>query len=185
MNKVVTSKEEILKTSRELIQQHGWSVVSIRSVATACNVSVGSIYNYFDSKTDLIGATIESVWNEIFHTPEDTDVFQNTLSCVQWIYRRMELGNKQYPGFFTLHSISYLHEDKSDGERRMHEAWNHILKGICEVLQNDPGVRENAFTEEFTAADFSKILFSLILSALLRQDFDTTSVLELIRRTIY
>ena len=67
----------------------------------------------------------------------------------------------------------------------MHEAWNHILKGICEVLQNDPGVRKNAFTEEFTAADFSKILFSLILSALLRQDFDTTSVLELIRRTIY
>ena len=49
MNTVVTSKEEILKTSRELIQQAGWSAVNIRSVATACGVSVGSIYNYFDS----------------------------------------------------------------------------------------------------------------------------------------
>ena len=36
MNTVVTSKEEILKTSRELIQQQGWSAVSIRSVAAAC-----------------------------------------------------------------------------------------------------------------------------------------------------
>ena len=35
MNTVVTSKEEILKASRELIRQQGWSAVSIRSVAAA------------------------------------------------------------------------------------------------------------------------------------------------------
>ena len=62
MNTVVTSKEEILKTSRELIQQHGWSAVNIRSVAAACGVSGGSIYNYYDSKAALVGATVESVW---------------------------------------------------------------------------------------------------------------------------
>ena len=62
MNTVVTSKEEILKTSRELIRQQGWSAVSIRSVAAACGVSVGSIYNYFESKADLMGAAVESVW---------------------------------------------------------------------------------------------------------------------------
>ena len=33
MNIVVTSKDEILKTNRELIQKQGWSAVSIRSVA--------------------------------------------------------------------------------------------------------------------------------------------------------
>lgn len=59
MNTVVTSKEEILKTSRELIQQKGWSAVNIRSVAAACGVSVGSIYNYFGSKAELVGATVE------------------------------------------------------------------------------------------------------------------------------
>ena len=66
MNTVVTSKEQILQTSRELIRQQGWSTVSIRSVAAACGVSVGSIYNYFDSKAELVGATVESVWCEIF-----------------------------------------------------------------------------------------------------------------------
>ena len=59
MNTVVTSKEEILKTSRELIRQQGWRAVNIRSVAAACGVSVGSIYNYFDSKSDLAGATVD------------------------------------------------------------------------------------------------------------------------------
>ena len=76
MNTVVTSKEEILKTSRELIQQHGWSAVNIRSVAAACGVSVGSIYNYYDSKAALVGATVESVWCEIFHRPRMARCFR-------------------------------------------------------------------------------------------------------------
>lgn len=99
MNTVVTSKEDILKTSRELIQQRGWSAVNIRSVAIACGVSVGSIYNYFDSKAALICTTVESVWCEIFHRPEDSDVFQDTQACITWMYERMEYGCKQYPGF--------------------------------------------------------------------------------------
>ena len=60
MNTIVTSKEEILKNSRELIREKGWATVSIRSVASACGVSVGSIYNYYDSKAELISATVES-----------------------------------------------------------------------------------------------------------------------------
>ena len=82
MNPVVTSKEEILKTSRELIQQQGWTAINIRSVAAACGVSVGSIYNYFDSKSALVSAVVESIWCEIFHRPEDGAVFQDTLACV-------------------------------------------------------------------------------------------------------
>ena len=76
MNTVVTSKDEILKASRELIRERGWSAISIaRSVAAACGVSVGSIYNYFDSKAELMSAAVESVWCEIFHRPEDDAVF--------------------------------------------------------------------------------------------------------------
>ena len=82
MNTVVTSKEEILETSRELIRQAGWSAVSIRSVAAACGVSVGSIYNYYDSKAALMGATVESVWREIFHLPEGQAPFRDTLELL-------------------------------------------------------------------------------------------------------
>ena len=92
MNTVVTSKEDILKTSRELIRQQGWSALNIRSVAAACGVSVGSIYNYFDSKAALVGAAAESIWCEIFHRPKDTGVFQDTQACITWIYERMEYG---------------------------------------------------------------------------------------------
>lgn len=185
MNTIVTSKEEILKTSRELIQREGWSAVNIRSVAAACGVSVGSIYNYFDSKAALMSATVESVWCEIFHRPEDGSVFQDTQACITWLYERMEYGCKQYPGFFTLHSLGFLGEDKSDGRQKMQQTWQHILDGLCSVLQRDAKVRPDAFTQQFTAEKFADLLFSLMLSALLRQDYDPSAVLEIVRRTLY
>ena len=185
MNTVVTSKEEILRASRELIRQKGWGAVSIRSVAAACGVSVGSIYNYFDSKAALVGAAVESVWCEIFHRPEDEAVFENTLACVAWMYGRMEYGCKQYPGFFTLHSLGFLREGRADGRRRMERTWQHIRQGLLAVLQRDPDVRPGAFNEAFTAEKFADVLFSLMLSALLRQDYDPAAVLELVRRTLY
>lgn len=185
MNTAVTSKEEILKTSRELIRRQGWSAVSIRSVAAGCGVSVGSIYNYFDSKTDLIGATVESVWCEIFHRPEDDAVFQDVQACVAWMYQRMAYGCERYPGFFTLHSLGFLREDKTAGKQRMQQTWQHILAGLCSVLKQDVRIRPDAFTEEFTAEKFADVLFSQMLSALLRQDYDPSAVLEIVRRTLY
>ena len=185
MNTVVTSKEEILKASRELIRQQGWSAVNIRSVAAACGVSVGSIYNYFDSKAELVGAAVESVWCEIFSRPEDGAMFRDTQACVTWMYERMESGCKQYPGFFTLHSLGFMREDKPDGKRRMQQTWQHILDGLCSVLKRDPQVRPDAFTEQFTAEKFADVLFSLMLSALLRQDYRPDAVLEIVRRTLY
>lgn len=185
MNTVVTSKEDILKASRKLLRQQGLPAINIRSVAAACGVSVGSIYNYFDSKAALVCAAVESVWCEIFHRPEDRAVFQDTQACIAWLYGRMEYGCKQYPGFFTMHSLGFMQEEKTDGKRKMQQTWQHILDGLCSVLKQDARVRADAFTEQFTAEKFADVLFSMMLSALLREDYDPAAVLEVVRRILY
>ena len=185
MNPMATSKENILQISRNLIQQNGWAGVNIRSVAAACGVSVGCIYNYFESKTDLLSATVESIWNDIFHHPEDEAVFQDTLSCVRWMYKQLEYGCQRYPGFFTHHALGFVQQDTADGKQQMQRAWQHILDALCPVLRNDTRIRADAFTEEFTVEKFAEMLFSLMLSALVRQDFDPSTVLEIVRRAVY
>ena len=185
MNPMATSKENILQISRKLIQQNGWAGVNIRSVAAACGVSVGCIYNYFESKTDLLSATVESIWSDIFHHPEDEAVFQDTLSCVRWMYKQLEYGCQRYPGFFTHHALGFVQQDTADGKQQMQRAWQHILDALCTVLRNDARLRADAFTEEFTVEKFAEMLFSLMLSALVRQDFDPSIVLEIVRRAVY
>ena len=182
---LLEAKEEILKTSRVLIQQNGWEAVNIRAVAAACGVSVGCIYNYFGSKTELVSAAVESIWSDIFRHPDDPAVFEDTLSCIRWMYRQMEYGSEQYPGFFTHHALGFVRQDTADGKQQMRQTWQHILDALTMVLTRDKKIRPDAFTEEFTRQKFAGILFSLMLSAVVQQDFDPTTVLEIIRRTIY
>ena len=121
MNAAVTSRQDILEACRQLVRTDGWDAVNIRTVAAACGVAVGSIYNYFGSKAELVSATVESVWCDIFHTPEDPDLFQNTESCVRWLYQRILYGAQTYPGFFSMHSARFFHLEKAEGRVRMEQ----------------------------------------------------------------
>lgn len=185
LNTIITSRETILEMSRELIREQGWTSVNIRSVAKACNISIGSIYNYFDNKTALIAATVESVWCDIFHMPEEKNAFDSFAECVQWAFTSMKNGNEKYPDFFNMHSMSFMSDDSTEGRQIMEKAWGHIREGFHTVLSNDRKVRPDAFDEEFTPEKFVDIIFSLIISALLRHDYDCSAILNMIDRILY
>lgn len=185
MNVQVTSREAILQASRELIRQKGWNAVNIRAVAQACHISVGSVYNYFENKTELITAAVESLWLEIFSVPQDQRPFTSFLSCVQWAFDSMRRGNDRYPGFFTMHAVSFLGVERSAGQQRMADTWRHIHQGLVAVLNQDPAVRQDAFSGAFTQDAFVDIVFDLMISALLRQQYDCGGILAMIQRLIY
>lgn len=185
INTVITSKEAILEASRILVRERGWSAINIRSVAAACGVAVGSIYNYYDSKSELVAATVESVWCDIFHQPEKGQTFSSFLDCIDWIYQCMKEGGEKYPGFFALHPLSFTGEEKKEGQRLMAQSWRHIKGSLCSVLRRDSMVRFDAFCGEFTEEAFVNLIFSIILSALLQHNYDSTIVKEVIRRSIY
>lgn len=67
----------------------------------------------------------------------------------------------------------------------MIQTWEHILNGLCAVLKNDPKVRADVFDKQFTEKQFADILFSLILVSIIRQDYNPSSVLMLINKTLY
>ncbi len=185
MNTNITSKEEILKISKELIQNEGTSSISIRKVAKAADIAVGSVYNYFGSKDDLVNEAIESVWREIFHGTQDEDVFNDIISCVTWMYKRMENGSKKYHEFFNLDSFSYLKSDNNQEQDHMDKTWRHILDGIVQVLKKDNKIRDNAFNAEFTEEKFASIIFTLLLNSSIKKDFDPSALIEIIKRTVY
>ena len=67
----------------------------------------------------------------------------------------------------------------------MEQTWKRIQDGLYMVLMNDKNVRPQVFDEIFTPEKFVSIIFSLIISALARQDYDCGGILGMISRIIY
>ena len=185
MNTIVTSREAILAESRKLVMEKGIDSVSMRSVAAACNVAVGSIYNYFPSKADLISAAVEDVWKDIFHMSGESMKFEHFTDCLAWLYERILKGCEQYPGFFTLHSVSFAAEDKSSGRRMMEKYFAHIRQNLLHVLAADPLVREDAFGDQLSAGQFVDMIFTLLTSLLLQNQKCCEPLLVVAARCIY
>ena len=43
-----------------------------------------------------MGATVASVWGDIFHHPDDEAVLDNTLACVRWMYSEWDGVSRRY-----------------------------------------------------------------------------------------
>lgn len=65
MPKIIENLENrLIDEARKQIQEQGYSAVTIRSVANACGVGVGTVYNYFTSKDDLLAAYMLQDWKQ-------------------------------------------------------------------------------------------------------------------------
>ena len=67
MNKTATSRQALLEAAREIARRDGLGHISIRRTAAMCGVSVGTVYNYYPAKADLVLAVIEDFWKRVFH----------------------------------------------------------------------------------------------------------------------
>lgn len=67
----------------------------------------------------------------------------------------------------------------------MAQSWEHIQTELFRILEKDKAIRRDAFNDVLTKQKFVDIVFALIISALIRQNYDDSAILELIRRVIY
>jgi AcrR family transcriptional regulator len=63
MPKIIENLEEkLINEARRQIRQYGYSAMTMRSVAKACGVGVGTVYNYFPCKEALVASYLLQDW---------------------------------------------------------------------------------------------------------------------------
>ena len=53
----------ILREARPILLEHGYEQLTIRNVARICDVAVGTVYRYFDSKDALVSEIMHGDWD--------------------------------------------------------------------------------------------------------------------------
>lgn len=185
MNKTVTSQEAILTVAKEMVLTSGLQKLNIRDVAVKCGVSVGSIYNYFPTKGDLILSTIESIWREILVLDAPENPAQSFPLKVESLFQRIRDGLGQSPSFFLSHSMNVAALDKEKGKESMNRYLGRIRNDLLHALNEDPLVETDRFTTTFPQEAFVDYVFSNIITLLLNQSGSCGMLLEVINRVIY
>ena len=91
--------------------------------------------------------------------PEGSVQFLNFADSVAWVYERNTKGSKQYPGFFTLHSMSFAAGEKETGRLKMEQYFDHMKTELCRVLKMDQCVNPEAFNDKLTPRSFVDLVF--------------------------
>lgn len=151
MHPNVTSKEKLLLAAKEIAKTAGLSALQMRTLATAAQVSVGSVYNYFPNKNALLTAVISSIWFDMFHGAAG-GTGENTGFChtVSHLFAQIQTGMAVYPDFFAAHQTIWKNMDKENALALRESVFSHMEQNLLHCLNADPQVSPHAFDASLT-----------------------------------
>jgi|LAHS01.1.fsa_nt_gb AcrR family transcriptional regulator len=185
MNPKVTSEEEILQTCREIVSKEGTDALNMRHIAEVQGIALGSLYHYFPSKDAMITASVESVWQDIFHLREETKKVLPFDEYVKWIYACVKQSRIDYPNFSMSHSLSFASSAKKEARETMMRCFDQIKNGLSNSLEHDSNVLPSAFSRTFTKNDFIEFVFSSFFVSMIQGKDNCRTVIQVIDRCIY
>ena len=94
MRKQTIDEKILIEAGIEILKTQGIEAVNMRSIACFSNVSLGSIYNYYKDKDELLLAIVKSIWlNITLDMNIETESFQKAVSS---LFDSIEEGNRIY-----------------------------------------------------------------------------------------
>ena len=83
MPKIIENLEEkLIQEAMRQVREVGYGATTIRSVAKACNVGVGTVYNYFPSKEALIAKFLLEDWRSCIAAIEAVSTYSDSPRSV-------------------------------------------------------------------------------------------------------
>jgi len=97
MPKIIENiRERLLEEAKRQVTEQGYSAMTIRSVATACGVGTGTVYNYFPSKDMLVASFMLEDW----------------LMCIQAITMGMGQANDAKEALYCMYQELLKYKEK-------------------------------------------------------------------------
>lgn len=174
-------KKQLLDCARRIGCTEGASAISIRRLAKEANIAVGTVYQYFDSKRELLLALIEEYWADALSKLNDATTSDRFPGQVRQMY--LFLQAKMIECGATL--MRNLRGDEKAARGKMTVVTAALRNMLEEQLRKDPAIRDGVWNESLTLEDFAQFVLTNLLALLQQKNGDPETLIEIIERVIY
>lgn len=173
MNRRVITTDKILEEALVLAKKEGVDKLSVRKLASACGIAIGSIYNYYPDKEALVTAMVEKFWTEIFAGQEK--IYRSGMGFICFLAQYYAyLYNKMAP-----YDNSWVRE--LEGKIPMEATMQLFLQ----VLKEDERVNHSIWNMEFEPETFCQYVFINIMALLKSGETNCRFFLYLLENLLY
>jgi AcrR family transcriptional regulator len=145
----------IIEAAAELFREAGYEGAKIEAIAAQAEVSVGTIYNYYENKGDILGAIVSLEVNEVLNAGRGVVARPPALDTLIGIY--------------IEHSLHYLSK----------EMWRQAM-AISMQLPDSPFGQAYTALDRSLTEQIRALIARLQEIGLVRQDIDGAALGELI-----
>jgi AcrR family transcriptional regulator len=176
-----TLRETLLACARALAENEGIDAINIRSLAQKAGVAIGTVYNYFSNKNDILLALTEEFWSQTLtemQTAITADSFCGQLEEIfAFLKKRIDRSAGKLMGS--------LEKVEAAGRQRMISMQADLEKDLIRRMVQDTQIRAGIWDEVFTREAFARFLMMNLILQLRMDAPDILFILAIVRRTLY
>ncbi len=132
MKKLENQREIIFRTAKEIILSENIDKFSIRMLSKRCNVSLGTIYNYYGNKNDILIDITKDLWMNYI------DYIKNNVNHKYSFLERIEFYYLSLVGFSDKFNYKILSKELSSSFRKVGKAYHNAFFDIWkEIVKED------------------------------------------------
>ncbi len=160
-------KQKLLFETRRQIDENGYGSLTVRSVAKAAGVGVGTVYNYFASKDMLIAHLVLADWQIMLDSLRKNNEGKNLKESLRCIYDCLVEFTKKYHALFSDSDAKKAYSTAfTDRHRLLRRQLAELIMPLCEGKNADTGFYAEFVIEALLAWSLEGKSFDNIVSAL-------------------
>lgn len=185
MPKQVIDRDRLIDEAYQIASRSGISALSVRKVAAACGIAVGSVYVYFPTKADLTAAVLTRFFEETFSDEfcaaragerftSYVNRFRSTLSAaradmnVDWFAEVRTLPRREYEALEAVRTPMLT----------------HMERGLQRVLDADEAVDRSRLNGSLAPDKIARLALRSVFASLI-EETESETLIALLDAALY
>ncbi len=186
MAETTTSRDELLEAAYRIAEEHGLAALSVRGLAGACGVSVGTVYNHFPSKAALTVAVTELFFRRAFYEgfchPVPDEGF---LAYCRRLHAAATDVLERFRTAWLKGAASLPQAEVVAAQAREAAQLEHVLHGLEEVFERDPLICRRDLPSGVDGPSICRLVLDTLLGDLRGGTAETPTLLWALGRALY